>query len=72
MLRLYWWRWVSPQVTQFKICAIWSFYFAYEVDTLVEVSLGILNTDVRRQLGWIHVGKYYRKKTILHPSFMDD
>ena len=38
----------SPQVTQFKICAIESFYFAYEVDTLVEVSLGILNTDIRR------------------------
>ena len=37
-----------PAGNQFKICAIWSFYFAYEVDILVEVSLGILNTDIRR------------------------
>ena len=28
--------------------AIYSFYSAYEVDTLMEVSLGILNTDIRR------------------------
>ena len=37
--------------------------------TLVEVSLGILNTDIRRQLGWIHVEKVLPQENSIASEF---